>query len=149
VIASIAHIRTDQRVAFSTVRFQETDPVVWKMMTVGSQDTATLKEGEIFGYPVDSGTGCFADLRAAMLMAEKMKNDENFYEVMIAEMDKTYRNTWSWLNMSFGDANVIAFSSGYGDGMYATWAGLDSGGEIAVVTTDFDILPNSGDRQPV
>src|SRR5689334_7637119 len=49
VILSIAQIATDQRVAFATIRFRQSSPVAWDMLTVGDQDTATLKEGEVFG----------------------------------------------------------------------------------------------------
>jgi hypothetical protein len=42
--------------------------------------------------------------------------------------------------MKFGDCNLIAFKSGLGDGLYATYAGLDPQGEVAVVVTDFMVL---------
>ncbi len=36
------------------------------------------------------------------------------------------------------DVGAIAmFESGWGDGMYPTWFGLDRTGEVAVVVTDF------------
>ena len=61
---------------------------------------------------------------------------------MIAEMDKTYRHTWSWLDMKLGGGNLIAFSSGYGDGSYASYAGFDSERHVSVVVTDFAIIPS-------
>jgi len=141
IILSIAHIVTDQRVAFAIIRFRQSSPVAWDMMTVGEQDTSTLKEDEFFGYPVDAGTGCFMDRSAGRLLNERMREQDTFYETMIAEMNKTYRHTWSWLDMMFGDANLIAFSSGYGDGMYASYAGFDADGEVSVVVTDFSVIP--------
>lgn len=140
VILSVAEIRTDQRVAFATVRFKQTAPVKWEMMATGDHDPSKLKPGHIFGYGVDSGTGCFMDALSGSALAEKMNEDSNFFETMMAEMEKTYRHTWSWLNMKFGDGNLIAFSSGYGDGLYATYAGLDSQGGVGVVVTDFMVL---------
>ncbi len=141
VVLSVAQIDTDQRVAFATVRFRPSSPVAWDMLTSGDQDTASLKEGEYFGYPVDAGTGCFMDRVAAVGLNDRMRAQSDFYEVMIAEMDKTYRHTWSWLDLKFGDGNLIAFSSGYGDGMYATYAGFDAEGEVPVVVTDFGVVP--------
>ena len=141
VILSVAQIATDQRVAFATLRFRQSLPVAWDMMTVGDQDPSTLKDDEFFGYPVDSGTGCFMDRSTARLLDARMREQDTFYETMIAEMDKTYRHTWSWLDMSFGDGNLFAFSSGYGDGMYATYAGFDPAGEVSVVVTDFSVVP--------
>jgi hypothetical protein len=110
------------------------------MMATCDSDPSKLEPGHIFGYGVDSGTGCFMDALAGRALTKKMNDDSNFFETMIAEMDKTYRDTWSWLNMKFGEGNLIAFSSGLGDGLYATYAGLDSQGEVAVVVTDFMVL---------
>ena len=56
-------------------------------------------------------------------------------------MKKTYVNTWDWIDMKFGDANLVTFSSGYGDGLYGTYAGFDSNGDVAVVVTDFNLIP--------
>jgi len=70
-----------------------------------------------------------------------MAEQQDFYETLMAEMDKTYKSTWSWLDTKFGEGNLVAFSSGYGDGLYATYAGRDSNGHISVVVTDFGVLP--------
>lgn len=145
VILSVAQIATDQRVAFATIRFRQGSPVKWDIMTIGSQDISTLKEDEFFGYPVDAGTGCFMDRSAGCALDDLMGEEDDFYETMIAEMDRTYRHTWSWLDMRIGDANLIAFSSGYGDGMYATYAGFDASGNVSVVVTDFGVLPTEAD----
>lgn len=148
VVLSIAQIgagpeiATDQRVAYAIVRFKQSHPVSWEMLTAGTQDLSTLKEGEIFGYPVDSGTGCFMDRAAARTLEKAFGEQESFFEVILAEMEKTYRHTWSWLDMKFGDGNLIAFSSGYGDGLYASYAGRDADDEVSVVVTDFAVVPD-------
>jgi hypothetical protein len=140
IVLSVAQIATDQRIAYATVRFKQSTPVAWDMLTVGNQDTSKLKEGEFFGYPVDAGTGCFMDQKTGRMLNERMSQDNIFFETLIAEMDKTYQHTWSWLDMKFGESNLIAFSSGYGDGVYATYAGFDADGEVSVVVTDFSII---------
>jgi hypothetical protein len=140
VVLSVAEIATDQRVAFATVRFKQTSPTRWAMMATGTNDPSKLEPGHIFGYAVDSGTGCFMDALAGRALTEKMNDDSNFFKTMMAEMDKTYRDTWDWLNMKFGDGNLIAFKSGLGDGLYATYVGLDPQGEVAAVVTDFMVL---------
>jgi hypothetical protein len=141
VVLSIAQIKTDQRVAFATLRFSQALPVKWEMMTVGNQDISTLKEDELFGYGVDAGTGCFIDLTASRALALRMGKEENFYETLMAEMEKTYKHTWSWLDVRIGDGNLIAFSSGYGDGFYGTYAGRDCNGQVSAVVTDFGVVP--------
>jgi Protein of unknown function (DUF4241) len=70
-----------------------------------------------------------------------MDEQQDFYETLTAEMDKTYKHTWRWLDTKLGEGNLVAFSSGYGDGVYATYAGRDSDGQISVVVMDFGVLP--------
>ena len=143
---SIAEIATDQRVAFAVVRFTPAIPVRWQVLTTPGQNLSQLKDGEIFGYPVDSGTGSFMDRSAALLLGEATRKTPDYYETLIDDMEKTYRNTWSWLDVKFGEANLLAFSSGYGDGFYATYAGFDSVGGVAVVVTDFGVLPSESEN---
>jgi hypothetical protein len=75
------------------------------------------------------------------VLESKMSADPDYYIQMMTEMKRTYIHTWSWLDMPFGDGNLVAFSSGAGDGAYATYAGFDTDGEIALVVTDFSIVP--------
>jgi hypothetical protein len=147
VVLSVAEIATDQRVAFATIRFKQTAPVKWEMMATGDHDPAKLEPGHMFGYGVDSGTGCFMDFSAGQVLAQKMNKQNDFFQTLISEMDKTYRHTWSWLNMRFGDGNLIAFSSGEGDGLYATYSGFDSRDEICVVLTDFMVVDSEDESR--
>ena len=71
-----------------------------------------------------------------------MNTDGNYFQVLIAEMDKTYRPTWSWSNLKLPDANLVAFSSGCGDGVYASYGGFDANGKVAIVLTDFGLVPD-------
>lgn len=144
VVLSVAHFSGDQRVAFASICFRDSAPVAWDMLTLDGQNPSQLEEGHFFGYGVDSGTGCFIDASAGKVLERKMAAEPEFYEEMMAAMDRTYVHTWSWLNMPFGQGNLVAFSSGYGDGAYATYAGFGSDGEIAVVVTDFSVVPSEG-----
>jgi hypothetical protein len=111
------------------------------MLTLEGQDTSTLKQGQFFGYPEDSGTGCFVDAGAARELDRKMSAEEGYYEQLTGDMHCTYVHTWSWLNTAFGEGNLVAFSSGDGDGYYATYAGFEADREISVIVTDFSIVP--------
>ena len=142
VVLSVAILKTDQRVAFATIRFRPTAPVAWDMMTCDGQDASKLEPDHFFGYGVDSGTGCFMDAKAGKELQRLMDKNPDFYEVLVAEMEKTYVHTWSWINYKLGngDQNLLAFSSGFGDGAYATYAGFDSESEVCVVVTDFGVI---------
>lgn len=140
VILSVAEIHSDQRVAFASIRFKKTIPARWEMMASAKHDPAMLKTGDIVGYGVDSATGCFMDKSTGQTLTQKMNESEDFAEGMSIEIEKTYRHTWSWLNMNLGNGNLIAFSSGFGDGLYATYAGFDAQGDVTVVVTDFMVV---------
>jgi hypothetical protein len=146
VVMSVAHLATDQRVAFASLRLSQNSPATWEMMTVGNQNVANLEEDHIFGYGVDSGTGCFMDQLASQVLAVRMQEQNDFFETIMAEMKKNYVHTWDWTDMRFGAANLIAFSSGLGDGVYASYAGFDPQNNLAVIVTDFGVV--SADEFP-
>lgn len=82
------------------------------------------------------------DLKAAQAFDERM-NDESYSEALIAEMEKTYVHTWSWANLEMDtetNANVIMFSSGLGDGCYASYFGFDEEHNPMMLVTDFVIF---------
>jgi len=80
VVLSVAEVATDERVAFATVPFKQTSPVRWEMMVTGNNDPSTLEPGQMFGYGVDSGTGCFMDKSAGQALAQKMNDESSFFE---------------------------------------------------------------------
>ncbi|MBW4474008.1 MAG: DUF4241 domain-containing protein [Stenomitos rutilans HA7619-LM2] len=62
----------------------------------------------------------------------------------LLEVNQTF--TCSWANMCLDNetqANVIAFSSGWGDGIYPTYFGFNESGEVVSVITDFGVCPKS------
>lgn len=142
VLLSVAHFSdNDQRVAAAMLQISDRQPVAWAMALIPEQDIATLEEGEIFGYPVDSGTGCFMDVEAA----EVLWSQEELEETLMHELDKTYVDTWSWANLAIEDSrslNIIAFSTGMGDGLYASYFGFDEAHQVTCLITDFALFEN-------
>jgi Protein of unknown function (DUF4241) len=133
----------DQRVAFARVQFAPGDAVSWRMAVLPGQDPDSLGPDEIFGYSVDAGTGCFMGAAAAALVAERMRAEEEYYETIIEAMDKTYVPTWSYASERPSprhEENCVAFSSGWGDGVYASYFGYSATGDVVCLVTDFDVL---------
>ncbi|MFO0583770.1 MAG: DUF4241 domain-containing protein [Anaeromyxobacter sp.] len=68
---------------------------------------------------------CFMDADAGRLLVARMEAEEDYFETIIAEMDRTTRMTWSWASIRPAEdreENVVCFSSGWGDGVYpSTW----------------------------
>ncbi len=137
---AIAKIATDERVAFSRIKFSEEMPVSWTMALVAGQKIKDLKKDEIYGYGVDSGTGALMDASGAKELKRFLTEKEDNYDVLINLMDKSYQHTRSWLNWESNQVNVMMFSSGYGDGFYASYIGYDKNGHICRLVTDFGVL---------
>lgn len=121
----------DRRVAFARVKFSDKPISKWEFALLPGQTPIPLNSKEIYGYGVDAGLGLFVDQAA--------KNSLNTL------LDKNWDNIFSekfedYLNYSFQNHNAVFFSTGYGDGFYATYIGRDSDGKICQLLTDFDIV---------
>lgn len=146
VILSVAHNKKNngQRVAYAMLRLSDRTPTRWELATVPGEDLSLLPEGKIFGYGVDAGTGCFMDADVAQIIDDSIyaetENEILVYQ-LLDMLEKTSKHTWCWADMRVdaeSQANVIAFSSGWGDGIYATYFGYDAEDNIVSVVTDFD-----------
>lgn len=122
----------DARVACARVRFSSTEAVRWEPATFEGQ--RPLAGDELPGYGVDAGTGCFFDAEA------RGDVDEATGARWIAAMQVRGVDTWSWHAADLGGANVVMFSSGWGDGFYTSYWGFDADGRVTELVTDFEVL---------
>jgi hypothetical protein len=134
---AVAAFAGDERIAFAQIRFSGRAVARWEMALLGGQDASTLEAGECFGYPVDLATGCFADPQAAKLINQASKWSKKFFKEVHAEMDKVYRHTRSWAHIETPGGSAALFTSGFGDGVYPSYFGLDKTNEPVALLTDF------------
>ena len=137
---AIARVNTDERLGFARISFSDQHPVAWKMALCEGQDLSTMKADEIFGFGVDTGTAAFMDISGAEALYGFLSKEENNFNVLIDEMHKHYKDTWDWLLWEKNDANAAMFSSGWGDGYYASYVGTDANGGICRLVMDFAIV---------
>jgi hypothetical protein len=117
----------DARVAFARVLFRDVAPVRFEIAFCAGH-APQLEDGRTFAYPVDAGTGCFADPDVVI------DGDE-----LLDAFRRTQVDTWFWAISP--DARLVAFASGVGDGGYTSFFGLDGDGEPVCLVTDFKIVP--------
>jgi hypothetical protein len=140
------------------MRFAEGKPDRWELAVLPGQDPATLKDGEIFGYPVDAGLGCYMDAdtldligeREKQVQAQKPDSDVNYYDDVLASDLEANKDIYA-LHRPVADkkGNVAVFWSGWGDGFYPAFWGLDRDGRALVLLTDFSVVENAdGRREP-
>ena len=91
------------------MRFGKRKPACWELALLPGQKLAELSGDEVFGYPVDAGTGAFFDARAAEALFEEDVNQ--------ALLERSYDEDAFSLDLP-GELNVVAFHSGQGDGVY-------------------------------
>jgi Protein of unknown function (DUF4241) len=137
---AVAKINTDERVGFSRIKFSDENPTSWAMAVCDGQRIEDLETDDIFGYGVDAGTGAFMDTSGGKEFMKFLMEQQDNYEIIIEEMQKTYKDTWSWVLWDKNNSNVAMFSSGWGDGLYATYIGYDSNNNICRLVTDFGVI---------
>jgi len=143
VLVNVAQINTDSRVAYAIVRFSGQRPVSWEKALYPEHDPAAPGGNQLSGYGVDSGAGCFIDAGTVKILVERTAADGGENQDLTERMAETYVDTWSWVNYVLDPdtgANVIAFSSGWGDGVYPSFWGLDQTGAPVCLITDFRVF---------
>jgi hypothetical protein len=136
--------QADQRIAFALVRFRDEQPARWEMALCANQDIATLKKEQFFGYGVDAGTGAFMDADAAAIVTT-LRQDSVLYDEPLGDaLGANYAHTREWAVFVVDKAtglNLVAFSSGWGDGTYPSFWGRSANGDPLCLLTDFLVLP--------
>ena len=126
-------------VACAMLRIKDELPKTWTLATVAGQSKDVERGGDMVGYGVDCGVGCFADLDVMRALIDSCETFDRFKEAA----DKS-RSIWpDWLDYSIGVepcTNIIVFSSGEGDGVYPSYFGHDADGDIVCLATDFGII---------
>lgn len=147
------------RIAFSKVTFSDKPATRWTLALtegISDEDIKNLKKDEFFGYGVDAGLSCFTDLETNTLFNNLMNQFDsehpngNYYNDVLEEEFKNIsgnhplsRKEGDWNNhfpKKDDKHNVIMFASGWGDGYYPAYWGLDSDGNIVELITDFFVL---------
>ena len=142
----------DERIAFARINFSDESIKSWELAANAGQDIRTLKEGNYYGYPVDSGTGCFTDAITALDWDRRMNEENgNYFDEVTQELDKSYRHTWSWANIkpdASKPGNTLLFSSGLGDGIYGSYFGFNDIGKLQCLVTDFEVVIDENEEAP-
>lgn len=138
---AIAKTLNDQRVAFARVYFSSNPVSKWEFALLKGQENTSIFSDSIYGYGVDAGLGLFLDKAAAKAFNDLYDKDPGLFEkIFLDEMDKFDPHNHSCLLYDFNRHNLAAFSTGYGDGFYATYVGYDKQGNICRLLTDFGVV---------
>ncbi|MCL1675727.1 DUF4241 domain-containing protein [Elizabethkingia meningoseptica] len=141
--------RESNCVAYAEVVFQESAIENWKLATTKGQNIKDLAEGEIFGYPVESGMGCFMDYETQKLLNEleqeifQKKADDfegiyaEFFHEHFYEDDGAVQQYALLKPYAEKENNIFAFEAGLGEGFYASYIAYDVHGIPVKLITEF------------
>ena len=143
------------RYAIAKLEISKNKAIKWVLALNEEDDITQLKdEKDFFGFTVDAGLGSFCDYETSMaynkfveeFMAKNPDGNiyDNFFSLEFKKNAQTNHPSdyGNWVNFQLptSDLNIIIFQSGYGDGIYPSYWGIDDKGEITSLVIDFFVL---------
>ena len=126
----------ERRVAAAMVRFSARPIARWEAAACDGDDPETLTAGQFFGYGVDGGVGCFVDAVAAAGLTFVTWEGKVLSALLAADPTALCGAA----EVAIEGGNLVAFTTGAGDGTYASFWGLDAQDEPVVLVTEFRIV---------
>lgn len=141
--------RDSNCVAYAEIIFNTAEIKDWKLATTSGQNIKELAEGEVFGYPVESGMGCFMDVDTQSSLNDLEQKlyhnkggdfmgiyEEFFHEYFFDENGAI--DQYAFLKPSEAHPGTIfAFETGYGEGFYASYIAYDKNQSPVKIITEF------------
>jgi len=135
VSLALAKSHNDMRVAFSRITFSDSPITKWEFALRQGQKQISLTDTTIYCYGVDAGMGIFIDS-----ISNKVFNQKGDMAWDYVFLTKAKENENLGYTYEFNGHNLATFSTGFGDGCYATYIGLDKQGKICKLLTDFQVV---------
>ena len=123
-----------ERVALSRILFSNEPVVKWEYALLHEQKPMPINDTSIYCYGVDAGTGVFIDSLANTFF--KIKDEKDWKDIFITKAEK---HDYTGYMHDFEGYNLATFSTGFGDGCYATYIGFDKNGKVCQLLTDFGL----------
>jgi len=136
VLLGIARLRPEQllwgteRIAYAAVRLSDVPPERWE--AIARPDGGAMEVG------VDSATIAFASAADKARFASAFDPDPiRSSSALEAVLAPVYDQGWA--SVEAGGGRIVAFGSGFGDGFYPLYRGLDAEGRLAAIAIDFKV----------
>ncbi len=146
--------RESNCIAYVEIIFNDFEVSQWKLATTEGQNATELKKDEIFGYPVESGMGCFMDVQTQeclnhlenKLFHKKGADFMGIYEEFFHAHFFDENGAIDQFALLFPDedkkGNIFAFETGYGEGFYASYIAFNANNEPVKIVTEFIEIGN-------
>ncbi len=130
----------EEYVGFARIKFSQERPVRWELALREGENAEIKPKNGGFGYPVESGIGCFMDISAQKEYKIKVKKNEDYWDDIEDEMAERDEKACGSMIWAMDDSNMALFPSGYGDGKFPSYIGYDEDEKICRLVTDFLII---------
>lgn len=142
--------RDSNCIAYAEIVFDKTKTAEnWTLALCDNQNPKDLKEGEVFGYLVESGMGSFMD-KDAQTALNKLEQElfhkkgadflgiyEEFFHAYFFD-EKGAIDQYAFLKpYDKKEENIIAFETGYGEGFYASYIGYSEDNQPVKLISEF------------
>ncbi|MBD1913195.1 MULTISPECIES: DUF4241 domain-containing protein [unclassified Leptolyngbya] len=134
-----------EELACARLHITQRHPVRWEIALCPHDNL----EEKRYGYGVETGAGCFMDYDCVVALEEMSRGLDGTYLLETRyynNLNVQLRTNSSAANVrvSKNRANVIAFSTGFGDGQCISYWGYDNKDQLACLVSDFTTSYASG-----
>lgn len=149
LILAIAHIAEDhQRLAAGLLLGEMTPISRWTLALQPEQAIEDLEDDDsYYGFPVDAGTACIASPNAFAVASAVLTADGGMLQDPLSTALFSSTNQAALAAPAEGTQPVAILMTGWGDGVYPTWLGIDEVGNVSLAIVDFllnaDMPPRS------
>jgi tetratricopeptide (TPR) repeat protein len=128
-----------ERIAFAGLKFSDKPAKVWKLALFDEHDVIKLaQESDSVVSAVNSGIVCVGDFVAMREYDALVKSSIDDYHVM--DMAVSFDGNTAFVYRIGGAPALGVFSSGWGDGSYPAYIGLDENGSPVNIICDFNMI---------
>lgn len=123
--------------AYFMVEFAREPTVGWVLATRCGTEPVAAGSAAHF---VDSGCSCFMDADAALQIAADWETRIYRGRLLGVMLERLPPKPWAAIVLdSRTGANLVACTSGYGDGAYTSYWGTEAHGAVTCLVTDFGV----------
>lgn len=139
LILAIAHIAEDhQRIAAALLLGRMTSISHWTLALQPGQAIEDLENDDsYYGFPVDAGTACVASPSAFAVASAVLTADGGMLQDPLSTALFSSKNQAALAAPADGAQPVAILMTGWGDGVYPTWLGMDEEGKVSLAIVDF------------
>ena len=132
--------RKNQTVAVE-LKFNDNEPEKWEMALLKGESAKGFAHDEFMGYEVENGLGCFMD-ESVMEKMDLMSEEElDKYEKEVRNAVRTNECSCADIVIDKKDgSNIIIFATGWNEGTFPTYCGLDKNNKVTRLVTDFMVI---------